>query len=175
MSAETASTSPRGAGDEIVDFTLRATDGKEYSSASARRNGLLLAVLFKTSCGTCKFSVPYLQRFHAQYAAPSGGRFRIWGVSQDSAQDTLAFAQECGPATFPLLLDQDLEVTEAYRLIAVPNLYLVGTGDAIEAALQGHFSKDGFNAMARQVAAFLGVPYSPIVREEDNAPLLQPG
>ena len=172
---EESGSGPRSAGDEVADFTLRATDGKEYASASARRNGLLLAVFFKIGCGTCRFSVPYLQRFHAQYATPSEGRFQIWGISQDNAQDTLAFAQEYGPPTFPLLLDQDLEVTEAYRLIAVPDLYLMGAGGAIEAAITGHFSKDGFNDLARHVAAFLAVPYTPIVREEDNAPPLRPG
>ncbi|HZT41381.1 MAG TPA: TlpA disulfide reductase family protein [Chthonomonadaceae bacterium] len=166
---------PRAAGDKIVDFTLRATDGNEYSSASARRNGLLLTVFFKIGCGTCKFSVPYLQRFHTQYAMSSEGRFQIWGVSQDNAQDTLAFAQKQGPATFPLLLDQDLEVTESYRLIAVPDLFLMGAADTIEDAVTGYFSKDGFNDLARRVAAFLEVPYTPIVREEDDAPLLKPG
>ncbi len=172
---EVTEVGPRSAGESVYDFTLRATDGKPYSSADARRQGLLLAALFKTTCGTCKFSLPYLQRFHAQYAVPSAGRFQIWGISQDNAQDTLAFARENGPATFPLLLDSTLEVSEAYRLIAVPDLYLLGAGDTLLAALPGHFSKEGFNDLARQVADFLQAPYTPIVREEDNAPLLRPG
>lgn len=175
MTAETALPEPRSEGSEVVDFELQATDGKVYSSRNARRKGLLLAVLFKVGCGTCQYTFPYLQRFQEQYAERSEGRFQVWGLSQDRAEETLAFARENGNATFPLLLDSDLRVTVPYGIRNVPDLYLLGAGDTIEAAAVGHFSKDAINAIARRVAAFLGVPYVPIVREEDNAPAIKPG
>ncbi|HZO90481.1 MAG TPA: TlpA disulfide reductase family protein [Chthonomonadaceae bacterium] len=175
MAAETASSGPRAAGSPVVDFELGGTDGKTYSSREARERGLLLAVFFKVGCGTCKYSVPFLQRFHEQYAQPSGGKFQIWGISQDNREDTLAFARENGNATFPLLLDETLQVSESYGLVGVPDLYLMGADAAIQAAVLGHFGKDGFNELAQKVAAFLGVPYVPVVREEDDAPALKPG
>lgn len=50
---------PRSAGSFVADFELNATDGEVYDSKTARSKGLLLFVLFKTGCGTCKYSFPY--------------------------------------------------------------------------------------------------------------------
>jgi peroxiredoxin len=174
MRQETRPAAPRSPGDAVADFTLNATDGKTYSSREARQHGLLLAVLFKTTCGTCRYAFPYVQRFHEQYAARSGGRFQVWGVSEDDAATTQSFAQETG-ATFPLLLDADLDTTVRYDLISVPDLYLLDAGATIPAAVVGHFSRDGFNELARRIADYLDVPYTPVVREEDDAPALKPG
>lgn len=169
------SNTPRAAGDKVADFTLQSADGKTYGSREARQEGLLLTALFKTGCGTCKYAFPYLQRFQEQYAQNSGGKFQVWGVSQDDAENTQTFAKENGGATFPLLLDKQLDVTAQYGPTNVPNLYLLGAGDTIEQAVLGQFGTDAFNQMAQKIAAFVGVPYVPIVRDEDNAPAIKPG
>jgi cytochrome c biogenesis protein CcmG, thiol:disulfide interchange protein DsbE len=166
---------PLAPGDPVADFTLQAADGATYDSRTARQNGLLLAVLFKTGCGTCRYAYPFLQRLHEQYAANSGGKFQVWGISQDDAETTLALAQENGGATFPLLLDTELDTTVRYGITSVPDLYLLGAGDTIAAAVVGHFSRDGFNDLARQAADYLGVPYVPVVRDTDDAPAIKPG
>src|SRR5262249_11960134 len=93
-------TSPRSEGSPAADFTLTGIDGNVYSSHTQRQKGLLLAVLFKTGCGTCKYTAPYLQRFQEQYALPSGGKFQIWGISQDDPETTRAFASSFGNLTF---------------------------------------------------------------------------
>lgn len=166
---------PRASGDAVADFILKAADGKTYSSQEARQKGLLLAVLFRTGCGTCRYAYPYIERLHQQYAQHSEGKFQVWGVSQDDAETTLTFAQAQGGVTFPLLLDTGLQVSEDYGITHVPDLYLLGAGDTISTAIVGHFSRDGFNDLARQAAAYLEVPYVPVVREEDDAPALKPG
>lgn len=168
-------TAPRAPGDAVADFALKATDSKTYSSREARQKGLLLAVLFRTGCGTCRYAYPYIERLYAQYAQHSSGRFQVWGVSQDDAETTLNFAQTQGGVTFPLLIDEGLHVSADYGIAHVPDLYLLGEGGTIATAIVGHFSRDGFNDLARQVAAYLGVPYVPVVRDEDDAPALKPG
>lgn len=80
METGTSHTGPLEAGSRIVDFALQGTDGNTYSSKNAREKGLLLAVLFKVGCGTCKYTLPFLQCFHEQYAQPSGGKFQLWGI-----------------------------------------------------------------------------------------------
>ena len=166
---------PRSAGSPAADFILTATDGQTYNTKAARANGLLLLAMVKTGCGTCKYAYPYIQRFHEQYAVPSNGRFQVWGVSQDDAEKTVTFAQENGNATFPALLDPDLSATGQYGITNVPDLYLLDEGDTIQAAIVGHFSTEGYNDLGRLLADRLGLPYTPIVREEDDAPALKPG
>jgi peroxiredoxin len=162
---------PLKAGDSVVDFRLRALDGKTYDLGERRRPGALTAFVFwKKSCGTCQYAFPYFQRFHDQYA---DDRFQIWGISQESAEATAAFVEQYG-ATFPQLLDEDLAVTVQYGITNVPTLYLVDDEGTILRQAPA-FIKDEFNAIAQIAAERIGLPYTPIVREEDNAPALKPG
>lgn len=158
------------AGDAVVDFTLSGIDGRTYDSRAARSRGLLLFAIYKKGCGTCRFTVPFLQRFHQEYA---GEGFRLWGVAQDSAEETREFAWSFG-LTFPLLLDTHLAVTAAYRLTHVPGIYLVDESDTILRHAPA-FVKDELNAMAQLVAERCSVPYIPVVRDQDNAPAFKPG
>lgn len=166
---------PRSAGDPAIDFTLRDTDGSARSSRQARQNRLLLVAMFKTGCGTCKYSLPFIGRFHTEYAAPSHGGFQVWGISQDGMEATLDFAAQNEWAGFPLLLDADLEVTSEYGITNVPDLYLLDGGGTIRASVLGHFGAEAFNGLAKEVARALDVHYVPVVRDADNAPPIKPG
>ena len=174
-SSATSPTAPLQAGSPVPDYELKGLDGRAYSTRTLRHNGLVLAVLFKTGCGTCQYSFPYIQRLHEQYAQRSGGRFHVLGISQDDAAETLRFVREHGNASFPILLDSELQATAQYGITHVPDLYLIGPDDTIREAVVGHFSTEGFNVLAQQIAAFMGVPYVPVVREEDQAPAIKPG
>lgn len=166
---------PLQAGDSVVDFDLRSLDGELFTTAEARRQGLVLIALFKAGCGTCRYSAPFLQRLHEQYAVNSGGRFQVIGVSQDDAATTREFSTQHGGLTFPLLLDTDLDVSERYAITHVPDLYLLDAHDTLQRSVVGCFSRDGFNEIARIAATAVGAPYAPIVRDEDDAPALKPG
>ncbi len=170
-----AASRPLQAGDPVIDFELRSTDGNTFSSKAARQKGLVLAVLFKTGCGTCRYSLPFLQRLHTQYAQNSGGKFQVVGISEDNRDDTLACAAENGKVTFPMLLDENLEVTEQYGLTNVPDLYLLGPEATIRYAIVGHFNRDGFNELARIASDNTGLPYTPVVLDADDAPTIKPG
>ncbi len=157
-------------GDPVVDFRLTGADDREYDTARARREGLLLFTIYKARCGTCQYTFPFLQRFHESYAGPG---FALWGVSQENREETQAFVQRFG-ATFPQILDEKLDVSMRYGLQTVPGIYLVDESDTIVRHAPA-FIKDELNAMARLAAERTGRPYTLVVREEDNAPVLMPG
>src|SRR5437762_6039392 len=92
------------AGDKVVDFILGGIDGSKCDSRSARTKGLLMYAFWKQGCGTCRYTVPFLQRFHEQYASDG---FKIWGVSQDGKLETAEFCKAFA-LTFPQALDLDL-------------------------------------------------------------------
>lgn len=161
---------PLSAGDHVRDFVLQSTDGQTRSSAEARSTGLLLYAIYKKVCGTCQLTFPFLQRFASQYA---GSGFQIWGVSQENPSDTRTFAESYG-VTFPQLVDEDLEVTERHGLLTVPGIYLVDASDRILRSIPA-FDSEELNAMAALVAKRTARDYVPIVRPEDNAPLIKPG
>jgi peroxiredoxin len=161
---------PPTTGDRAIDFTLRSADGILHNSEEARKEGLLAFVFWKKTCGTCQFSFPYLQRFQDLYA---GEGFQFWGIAQENEQDVRDFAS-LYRATFPQLIDENLAATERYDLASVPSIYLTdATGVILEHA--PGFSTEIYNRIAQRAAEATGREYVPIVRPEDNAPILKPG
>ena len=158
------------AGDAVIDFILPDLDGDPRDSSDARSGGLLLFAFWKRTCGTCQYTFPFLQRFHDRYA---GSEFQIWGIAQENRADALVFAAQYG-ATFPQLLDENLEVTEQYRLQVVPAIYLANSSGEILRHVAA-FDTGELNAMARIVAEHIGIDCVPIVTADDNAPDMKPG
>src|SRR5438309_1384772 len=114
------------ASEYMRDLMLTDLSGKPMMTADARRKGWLLLAFFKTTCGTCQFTFPYLQKLADAYGA--SGKFTVWGVSQDDAERTKAFADQYG-VKFPLLLDRELYHSMIYGLTNVPTLFLAdGSG-----------------------------------------------
>src|SRR5690348_5493863 len=88
------------AGSRAPDFRLERLDEGESGLKELIANGPILLVFFKISCPICQFTLPFLQRIHA------GGRLRVFGISQNDAEDTLDFHREFG-ISFQTLLDSD--------------------------------------------------------------------
>lgn len=160
----------RTAGDAVVDFTFKGVDGKTYSTAEARKNGLLMLVFYKVTCPVCQFNNPYMEKFRAY----EGKGFQIWGVSQDDAQKTPEYARTYGNVTFPQVLDEDLKATVAYDLVSVPTLYLLDSGDTILWQTAG-WNRNELNKVSQTIAERLGVPAVKIVEDDDLAPVFRPG
>ncbi|MGC8784047.1 MAG: peroxiredoxin family protein [Armatimonadota bacterium] len=161
----------RIAGDAPVDFTFQGVDDKPYSTAEARRQGLLMLVFYKVSCPVCQFTNPYLERFQQAYA---GKGFQIWGVSQDDASATISYARTYGNVTFPQVLDEGLKATAVYDLVSVPTLYLLDSGDKILWQTAG-WNREELNRVSQMIAERLGVPAVKIVEDDDPAPVFRPG
>ncbi|MEJ5253098.1 MAG: TlpA family protein disulfide reductase [Chthonomonadetes bacterium] len=160
----------RTAGDAVVDFTFKGVDGKTYSTAETRKNGLLMLVFYKVTCPVCQFNNPYMEKFRAY----EGKGFQIWGVSQDDAQKTVEYARTYGNVTFPQVLDEELKATVAYDLVSVPTLYLLDSGDTILWQTMG-WNRDELNKVSQMIAERLGVPAVKIVEDDDPAPVFRPG
>lgn len=158
------------AGDAVIDFVLPDVNGVLHDSADARSRGLLLFVFWKRTCGTCQYAFPFLQRFYDRY---TGSVFQVWGIAQENEADTRAFAAEY-QATFPQLIDRELQVTEQYRLQAVPAFYLADSEGRILHHVAA-FDSAEINAMARTISDRIGIPYELIVAPEDHAPAIKPG
>jgi peroxiredoxin len=97
----------------------------------------------------------------------------IWGISQDDAEDTAAFAQEY-KITFPLLLDETLEWTVKYGLVSVPTLFTVTKGGTIKQAIFG-FVKSDLEELNGILAECAGKESAPLFTDEDDVPNMRPG
>ena len=154
-----ASKQPRllDAGKRAPEFRLQRLEGGESTLQNLISTGPVLLAFFKISCPVCQFTLPYLERLHQ-------GGYRVYGISQDNAEDTREFHSEFG-VTFPTLLDDeeaDFPASNAYGISHVPTLFLVEPDGTIARVIEGWNRQDmewlGTQAGVRVIRAGENVP-----------------
>lgn len=156
-------------GTKAPAFTLKGVAGETYSLESAlKRHPVVLLAFFKVSCPVCQFAFPYLERLHRSYRT-----IPIWGISQDDADATIAFARMYG-STFPMLLDELLDTTVKYDLTNVPSLFLVSPDQLIKTTSVG-FVKADLESLNSELAMYAQQTVVPLFTAADEVPELKPG
>lgn len=156
-------------GERAPAFELPDLDGKLHRSEDAQ--GPVVAVLWKTACGTCHVAFPYLQRLAEAY--PTNG-WQLLAVSQDAQEKSASFASEHG-LTFPVLIEgEGWPVSQQYDPDATPTLFLIGPDRTIEMTSVG-FDKEELNEVSQRLAEYLGVTPKVIAEENDGNRPFQPG
>ena len=145
-------------GARAPEFRLPRLDGGEVSLAEIVAEGPALLAFFKVSCPVCQLTFPFLERLHR------AGTLPVYGISQDDAIDTRAFAKRYR-TTMPILLDSKdsgFPVSNAYGISSVPTMFLIERDGSIGQALLG---------WRKQEIVALGAAAGVIViRPEDNVP-----
>jgi peroxiredoxin len=123
------------AGEVAPAFSLPLLSGGNFSLADSLRQGPVVLVFFKVSCPVCQFALPYLERISSGARAK---RVTLVGVSQNSKEETAAFARHYG-ITFPIALDEQRKypVSNAYGLTNVPSVFSVSQEGGIEVSSVG--------------------------------------
>jgi peroxiredoxin len=135
----------------VPNLSLDCLDGGQ---ASLRTSEPVVLVFFKISCPVCQLTLPYLERLHPQR--------KIWGVSQNTAEDTREFAAEF-ELTFPMLLDPEdrFPASNAFGITHVPTLFLLDAQGRLEKVIEG-WSKQEMEALGA-------------IRAGDNVPAWKAG
>jgi peroxiredoxin len=150
------------AGVQAPDFELKDIKGVGHHLHIALTEGSVVLVFFKVSCPTCEFTFPHIQRIFA--SAGKDWHARLWGISQDDAEDTRRFAQRHG-ITFDMVIDEyPYEVSNAYRIVSVPTMFIIEQDGKIRMSDNG-FSKASLNQIAGHE----------VFRPNDGLPAARPG
>jgi peroxiredoxin len=154
------------------EINLPLSAGGNFVLSEARKRGPVVLAFFKVSCPVCQMAFPFFERLHRAY---QGTNAQVIGISQDSAQDTAAFARQYG-VTFPIALDDSKRypASNAYGLSNVPTLFLISPDGEIEVSSVG-WSQDELEAVSEHLAATSGVKKKQIVRASDGVPAFKPG
>ena len=158
-------------GNAAPGFSLKSTEGKEFSLSSALQRGTVVLSFFKVSCPVCKFTFPFLERLFKRYGAAD---VTFVGVSQDNASASRDFAREFG-VTFPILIDSaGYPVSNAYGLSMVPTVFLVEPDGKIQVSMMG-FDKAEIEKIADALAGRHNSTRSPVFRVDEAIPAHKPG
>ena len=125
-------------GTKAPDFELNTIEGKPFFLSRALAFGPVILAFFKVSCPTCQYAFPFFERLHKAYPA-----VRIFGISQNDANEAAAFTKDFG-ITFPILLDdiRKYPVSNAYGLTNVPTLFWIAEDGEVQISSVGWVKSD---------------------------------
>lgn len=136
---------PRGAlaGEPAPDMSVALFDGSrfvmsEYRSVDGRP---LVLNLWASWCGPCRVEIPEFSR-----VAEENPQVAFLGVAvEDAPGPAETFAAEVG-ASYPLGIDDNLNVTNNYPFIGLPVTYLIGADGSITRQVNGQISGETLKA-----------------------------
>ncbi len=157
-------------GERAPAFELPDLERRRHRLADEPQQGPTLAVFWKSTCGTCDLTFPYLQRLTEVYRSS----WQLLAISQDSSEVSADFAGRNG-LTMPVLVDgEGWPVSQQYDPEATPTAFLIGPDGTVEMTSVG-FSKEDLNEISRRLAAHLGEAPQVIAEEDDGNPIFRPG
>jgi cytochrome c biogenesis protein CcmG/thiol:disulfide interchange protein DsbE len=114
---------PLSIGDQAPAFAAPTLDGDTLRLASLRGTPVLLNV-WATWCPPCREEMPRLQALHERFADRG---LRVIGVSVDSrgAEDAIRRFLDEGGYTFTILHDPSDMVSNDFRMVGVPETFLI--------------------------------------------------
>jgi peroxiredoxin len=118
------------------DFELTDTDGRLYRLSDALAHGRVALVFYKSSCPTCQFTFPYIQKIFEKANNDAG--WTLWAISEE---------EQYGLAFEVLIDEHPYDVSAAYGLKFVPAIFLIEPNGKISVSEYG-FSKAGLNGIA---------------------------
>ena len=133
------------------NFTLQSRDGKTVSLADMKGQVVMIN-FWATWCGPCRQEMPHLQALYERYNSLG---FTLLGVNvEDNPNGAKKWLEENGPVTFPVLFDPKSEVSQLYKVVAMPSTVLVGRDGTMRFIHHGY--KPGYeNEYQTQVRGLL--------------------
>jgi peroxiredoxin len=108
-------------GQVAPDFVLRSATG-ENLRLSEYRGDVVLINFWATWCGPCRQEMPLLDDLYGRYQRVG---FNLLGVNIDEdSRRAMQMVQELG-VSFPVLFDENKEVSKLYEVAAMPVTILV--------------------------------------------------
>ncbi|CKH30388.1 thioredoxin [Streptococcus pneumoniae] len=119
-------------GKSAPDFTLTKLDGTNVKLSDLKGKKVILN-FWATWCGPCQQEMPDMEAFFKEHKE----NVEILAVNYTPSEKgggeekVSNFAKEKG-ITFPILLDKNIDVTTAYKVITIPTSYFIDTKGVIQ-------------------------------------------
>jgi len=107
------------AGTPAPDFDLPRLDGKGNLSLADLRGRQVLLVFSSPHCGPCNTLAPQLEEFHREHP-----ELEVVMISKGEPSENRAKVKEYR-LTFPIVLQQQWEISRRYAMFATPIAYLI--------------------------------------------------
>jgi peroxiredoxin len=145
------------------DFTLQTIDGKSVTLSGLRGKPVMLT-FWKINCPACEYQMPYIQAF---YEEQSSEKIAVLTINVgDSAAVVQNFVAN-HEITFPVLLDLQQKVTQAYGIPGVPVTFFIDDKGIFKAYKIGPFqSREDMESALKTVFPSLSITSKPEIGPE---------
>ena len=126
------------------DFALKSHSG-ENLRLSELRGEVVMINFWASWCGPCRQEMPLLDELYTQYQ-PLG--FTILGVNVEEDPSKAKKLLKESPVNFPILFDNKSEVSQLYKVVAMPSTVLVDRDGNVRYLHQGY--KPGYEESYQQ-------------------------
>lgn len=127
-------------GDQAPDFELEMLNG-ETAKLSDFKGKRILLNLWASWCPPCREEMPDIQDLHTTY---KDDNFMVIGVnlttSEKSIQNVKDFVEDY-ELTFPIFMDVNNEVGEAYQAISIPTSVFIDSEGIVQKRVIGSMSR----------------------------------
>ncbi len=134
-------------GDKAPDFELVDLEGNKHRLSDYKGQGVFLN-FWGTWCPPCKKEMPYIERQHNEFQEKD-----VHVLSVNIAEPSLkveTFRDQYG-LTFPIAIDKDKSVKEAYNVVQLPATILINEHGVIEKIITGEMSEDDIKSFMESI------------------------
>lgn len=136
-------------GQQAPDFQLDDLDGNPYS-LSELRGKVVFVNFWATWCPPCRVEMPHMQQVYEEH----GGDVVILGVNMtpsESSQETVRSFIQDQSLSFPIVLDEEGQVKDRYRVISYPTTYVLDQDGIIRQIYRGPVNTEMMNNTIRDM------------------------
>ncbi|WP_458412632.1 thiol-disulfide oxidoreductase ResA [Schinkia sp. CFF1] len=127
-----------GIGDKAPNFVLKDLNGKEIEFDSYRGKGVFLN-FWGTWCKPCEREMPYIENQYKQFKDQG---VEVLAVNVGEPELSVQKFIDRKGLTFPVVIDKDLEVLEAYGVNPLPTTFLVDKDGKIVDIITGQLTEE---------------------------------
>lgn len=130
--------------DAAANFTLKSRMG-ENIRLSEHRGEVVLINFWASWCGPCRQEMPELEALHQRYKNLG---FTVFGINVEQDRENAERVLDDLGLSFPILFDDNNDVSELYDVDAMPFTVLVDRGGKMRFAHKGY--KPGYESLYDQ-------------------------
>ncbi|NOZ72816.1 MAG: TlpA family protein disulfide reductase, partial [Chloroflexi bacterium] len=136
-------------GNIAPDFTLRTLSGDTLRLADLRGQVVLLN-FWATWCGPCQKEMPLLMESYLQYQDQG---FVVVGINVGESTLKIQSFVDALQITFPIALDEKLQVNHQYRVFGLPTSFLLDRQGVIDYRAIGALRQSEWERVLKQTMA----------------------
>lgn len=145
-----------GNGDTPPDFELETLSGDVVKLSDLKGKKVILN-FWASWCGPCKAEMPHMEKYYKENKDSSNVEIIAVNLTQaerggfDKAIDKVEKFVDAYKLTFPIPLDVDGEVMDAYQIVPIPTTYMIGTDGKIKHWIRGPMDEKMMNDLVKSI------------------------